>query len=144
MPTNSINQKQEFAFISSEFLSLSYLNDSGSWISIPGVMAADNSGSGSSSRDVISANGQVIKRIGRSRVSELTFDSHALPTDAAWRAMRKAQQDRDPIAIPARYRRGDRLGIRFDEWSDGSGRLRHGSGDLHRRSFGRSSDPDAR
>ena len=93
MPVNTVNQDQEYAFQSSEFMSLSYL-DGGEWRIVPGVMDYNISGGSTPSRDVVAANAAVAKRVGRPRVGDVSISAYFMPTDYAWRFIREAQLDR--------------------------------------------------
>ena len=94
MPVNDINQDQEYAFQSSEFMSLSYLISGGVWRIVPGVMDYNISGGSTPSRDVVAANTAVAKRVGRPRVGDVSISAYFMPTDIAWRYIREAQLDR--------------------------------------------------
>ena len=94
MPVNDINQDQEYAFQSSEFMSLSYLISGGVWRIVPGVMDYNISGGSTPSRDVVAANAAVAKRVGRPRVGDVSISAYFMPTDIAWRYIREAQLNR--------------------------------------------------
>ena len=81
MPVNGINQDQEYAFQSSEFMSLSYLLSDGNWRIVPGVMDYNISGGSTPSRDVVAANTAVAKRVGRPRVGDVSISAYFMPTD---------------------------------------------------------------
>ena len=93
MPVNTVNQDQEYAFQSSEFMSLSYLRG-GLWKIVPGVMDYNISGGSTPSRDVVAANAAVAKRVGRPRVGDVSISAYFMPTDYAWRFIRNAQLER--------------------------------------------------
>lgn len=99
MPTNSINQDQEYAYLPSEFMSLSYWTSDGTFVNIPGIQSVDLGPTAAPIRDVIGANAAPQARMGRPRVPRVTANALALPTDVAWRALRDAQNDRTTLTF---------------------------------------------